>query len=391
MACGRFAAIPNVILIMSEFGQKRLHCLVAQLSDPWTTGGLHARPFLLIVEQIVLGNCVNQSVQYCTTADGAKIAFSVVGKGTPIVRTSHWLTHLEHDLKSPVWRHVIMGLAQHHQLVRYDARGEGMSDRSRIDVGFDTWMPDLEAVVDELNLHRFALFGCSQGAATAIAYAVKHPHRVSHLILYGGFAQGTRSWGSHEKAEEELALTRALVRQGWGKDHPSHRQWFTSRFIPDGTAEQYRWFNDMQRASATPEMAERHLVAVAELDVTPLLSQVTTPTLVLHSRGDAVAPFERGEELATKITGARLVPLEGNCHLFLAGTSAHRDFLTAVASFLGDPEPGATLPGTKTFEERLHEIVTKVEQNWMIKIAVLVGAMIGLVASARELWKLIGS
>ena len=334
---------------------------------------------------------MKQQIQYCTTSDGVRIAYAATGEGTPVIRTSHWLTHLEHDFTSPVWKHVMLALARHHRLVRYDPRGEGLSQRECADVGFDAWMKDLEAVVEATNFPRFALFGCSQGAATAIAYAVKHPDRVSHLILYGGFARGhLKRAGAPEAAQRGIELAKALIREGWGTRHAAHRQWFTSAFLPEGSADQYRWFNRLQQVSASPDIAARHLEATAALDVSALLEKVRTPTLVLHCRDDGVAPFELGTELAASIPGARLVPLAGENHLFLADSAAHRDFVHAVYDFLGDPEPPSHLPGTRSFWERIDHRIRTAEQYWLIKAALLIGAVIGLVLSVMQLLQAAG-
>jgi pimeloyl-ACP methyl ester carboxylesterase len=328
---------------------------------------------------------MKQRIRYCTTSDGVRIAFAATGEGSPVIRTSHWLTHLHHDFTSPVWKHVMIGLSAQHHLVRYDPRGEGMSQRDCADISFEGWMRDLEAVADATALPRFALFGCSQGAATAIAYAVRHPERVSHLILYGGFARGVMDRARPEGMDELLELATALVRQGWGRRHAAHRQWFTTSFLPEGSADQYRWFNKLQKVSASPEIAARHLETAARLDVTALLSQVKVPTLVLHCRDDCVVPFEHGEELAASIPGATLVPLEGENHLFLADSPAHRDFIHAVYDFLGDPPPRGHLPGTRSFWERVDHRIRSTEQNWLIKAALLIGAVIGLVLSVVQI------
>src|SRR5947209_922032 len=250
-----------------------------------------------------MGITLDQHIQYCTTRDSVRLAYSITGKGSPIVRPSHWLTHLQYDVKSPVFRHLIFALAQRHALVRFDARGEGMSQRDVEDISFERWVEDLECVVNELSLQRFALLGLSQAAAVAIAYAVRHPDRVSHLIIYGGFARGFLHRGETKKQKQLLGLSRRLVREGWGTDHEEYRQWFTSQFIPGGTAEQAHWFNELQRVSATAEVAERHLVASAAINVLDLLPKVTVPNLVLHCRWDARVPFACGEELAAGIAG----------------------------------------------------------------------------------------
>jgi pimeloyl-ACP methyl ester carboxylesterase len=331
---------------------------------------------------------MDQQIQYCTTLDGVRLAYAVTGKGSPIVRPSHWLTHLEYDLKSPVWLHLVLGLSQRHSLIRYDARGEGMSQRDVLDISFELWVSDLESIVDELALKKFTLLGVSQGASVAIAYAARYPKRVSHLILYGAYARGVLHQGNIEKQKKGLELGRTMIREGWGSDHDTYRQWFTSHFIPDGSAEHARWFNELERVSATPEVAEKHLVAAAEINVVDLLPKIAVPTLVLHCRGDLRIPFSNGEEIAAGIPGAKFVPLEGRNHLFLADEPAHRSFFEAVASFLGDPPIKGPLPGTMPRKERLEYAVKTIEQNWIIKIIILLAAITGVVIFFVEAWRM---
>lgn len=330
---------------------------------------------------------MDEQIQYCTTPDGVRLAYSVTGKGSPIVRPSHWLTHLEYDLKSPVWRHLVLGLSQRHSLVRFDARGEGMSQRDVVDVSFEKWVSDLETVVDKLALKKFVLLGISQSASVAIAYAVRHPERLSHLILYGGFARGSLHVGNSEKQRQLLELNQKIIRKGWGRDQDTYRQWFTSQFIPGGTAEQARWFNELERISATPEMAERHFAASTDINVVDLLHKVTVPTLVLHCRGDVAVRFQLSEEIAAGIPGAKFVPLEGKNHLFLAGEPAHRAFFDAVAAFLGDPPVKGVLPGTKGRKEKLEAMVTNIERNWIIKIIIIMAAVTGVALFIEEMWR----
>ena len=332
---------------------------------------------------------MDQQIQYCTTPDGVRLAFSVTGKGSPIVRPSHWLTHLEYDLKSPVWRHLVLGLSQRHSLVRFDARGEGMSQRDVTDISFERWVGDLETVVDKLGLERFTLLGISQSASVAIAYAARHPERLSHLILYGGFARGFLLQGDAVKQKQLLDLNRTMVREGWGSDHDTYRQWFTSQFIPGGTAEQARWFNELERVSATPDAAEKHLIASAGIDVAELLAKIRVPTLVMHCRGDLRVPFSYGEEIASGISDAKFVPLEGKNHLFLADEPAHRGFFDAVATFLGDPPIKGPLPGTKDRKQQFESAIEKVEKNWIMKIVIILAAITGLIIFGVEMWHIL--
>lgn len=283
----------------------------------------------------------------------------------------------------------MLGLSQRHSLVRYDARGEGMSQRDVADVTFERWVSDLETVVEKLALERFTLLGISQSASVAIAYAVRHPERVSQLILYGGFARGVLYQGEPEKQKKLLELNKTMVREGWGSDQDTYRQWFTSQFIPGGTAEQARWFNELERVCATPEGAERHLIAGAGINVVDLLPKVKAPTLVLHCRGDIRVPFSNGEELAAGIPGAKFVPLEGKNHLFLADEPAHRGFVDAVAAFLGDPPIKGPLPGTKNLQERLETAVAGIEKNWVVKIVVILAAITGIIIFGVEVWHML--
>lgn len=326
------------------------------------------------------------AIAYTTTRDGARIAYSSIGTGSPIIRTSHWMTHLQHDLKSPIWRHALQYLATHHELISYDSRGEGMSGRDVDTLSFEAWLADLDAVVEATGHERFILFGASQGAATAVAYAVRNPGRVTHLILYGGFADNRLRWD--DKASLDLACS--LIRHGWGSKHEAHRQWFTSRFLPEGSTDQFRHFNRMQELSATPEIAEKHLLAAAEIDVTPLLPKVRVPALVLHCEGDIVVPVECGRRMAAAIPGARFVPLPGRNHIFLAGSPAHREFAEAVADFLGDPPPPRNLPGTQSIHEKAGAAIGRFEGNWAIKLMILAGAVLGLALSLAQLSGMLG-
>jgi pimeloyl-ACP methyl ester carboxylesterase len=250
------------------------------------------------------------------------------------VKTGNWMTHLEYDLESPIWRHLYRELAKEHTLIRYDARGNGLSDRTPDDISFDSFVGDLETVVAAAKVERFALFGISQGCAVSIAYAVRHPERVSHLVLYGGFALGRnrRARSTAEKDEETAMQT--LMRLGWGKENPAFRQMFTSQFIPGATKEQADWYNELQRITVSPEVAVRSSEVGGEIDVTALLPRVSAPTLVMHARDDARVPFDAGRRMAAGIPGARFVTLEGRNHLFLETEPAFGQFLEHTRAFL---------------------------------------------------------
>jgi DNA-binding winged helix-turn-helix (wHTH) protein/pimeloyl-ACP methyl ester carboxylesterase len=275
----------------------------------------------------------HQEIHFCTASDGVRIAYALAGKGPPLVKAANWLNHLEYDWQSPVWSHLLHALAAEHRLIRYDERGNGLSDWDVKDISFDAFVRDLESVVDAAGLERFALLGLSQGCAVSIAYAVRHPERVSHLVLYGGYARGRRKRGSIRESQQADALL-TLMSQGWGQENPAFRHIFTSLFIPGGTTEQMRWFDDLQRVTASAENAVRIREAMNIIDVSDLLPRVSVPTLVMHCRSEAVIPFEEGRRLAAGIPGARFVALEGQNHLILENEPAWGRFLEEVEAFL---------------------------------------------------------
>jgi DNA-binding winged helix-turn-helix (wHTH) protein/pimeloyl-ACP methyl ester carboxylesterase len=276
---------------------------------------------------------LRQEVHFCTASDGTRIAYASVGRGPPIIKTANWLNHLEYDWESPVWSPLYRAIAADHRLVRYDARGNGLSDWDVQQLSFDAFLHDLETVVDAVGLERFVLFGISQGAAISVAYAVKNPGRVSHLVLHGGFVRGRKRRGSPEEVANSAAIVQ-LMRHGWGQENPAFRQLFTSLFIPGGSEAQVRWFNDLQRMTTSPENAVRLRQAVDDIEISHLLPQVRTPTLVLHCRGDAVQPFEEGKRLAAGIPGARFVALEGRNHLPLQGEPAWDRLVAEMRDFV---------------------------------------------------------
>jgi DNA-binding winged helix-turn-helix (wHTH) protein/pimeloyl-ACP methyl ester carboxylesterase len=272
---------------------------------------------------------LRQEIQFCTAPDGVRIAHAAVGQGPSLVKTANWLNHLDYDWHGPIWSHLLRALAGRYRLVRYDERGNGLSDWEVGDISLDAFVSDLETVVDAMGLETFPLLGISQGCAVSIAYAVRHPKRVTRLV----HARGRRKRGQPSEIESDALLT--LMRQGWGRENPAYRQIFTSQFIPGATAEQAHWFNALQRITTTPENAVRIRRALDDMDVTGLLSQIRVPTLVLHCRNDAVQPFEEGRRMAAGISGSRFVALEGNNHLILEHEPAWPRFLDEVTRFLG--------------------------------------------------------
>ncbi len=275
---------------------------------------------------------LKQEIRFCSASDGTMLAYSVTGTGPPLVKAANWLNHLEADLASPLWRHWITGLGAIRSLWRYDERGNGLSDWNA-PLNFEAFIDDLESVVDAAGLDRFDLLGISQGAAVAIAYAVRHPERVRKMHLWGGYALGWVHRGDAEEiARREMMLE--LTRQGWAMDNPAYRQMFTSLYLPEATKEQANWYNEMQRVTTSPENAVALQRVFGTIDVRDLLSKVTTPTLVGHSTRDAVVPFESGRALAARIPGAKFIAIESPNHLLLETDPGWPKYARIVEEFL---------------------------------------------------------
>jgi pimeloyl-ACP methyl ester carboxylesterase/DNA-binding CsgD family transcriptional regulator len=277
----------------------------------------------------------SQRIRYVRTGDGVQLAWAEAGTGPVLVKAANWLSHLEYEWESPVWRHWIRFFSSQFRFVRHDERGCGMTDWNVGDLSFERWAEDLEAVITAADLREpLALLGISQGAASCVAYAVKYPERVSHLLLYGAYARGTYRRGEPDKERLYRALI-DLVRLRWGNDNPAFRQVFTSRFIPGATDEQIGWFNDLCRKTTSPENAARLLEARAMIDITDLIGEVRVPTLVLHSRDDDVIPISEGHILAAGIPGAQFIELESKNHVLLENEPAWERFREEVLEFMG--------------------------------------------------------
>lgn len=285
-----------------------------------------------------------QSIRYLTTRDGVRLAWASMGQGPPLVKAANWLTHLRYDLESPIWRHWIHFLAGNFHFVRHDERGCGMTQWEVPELSLDRWVDDLEAVVDAAGITTPAAFlGISQGAATCIGYAIRHPERVSHLILYGGYATGWAKRGDEQGLRRFRAIVE-LIQLGWGTDNISFRQIFTSRFVPGASTHQLEWFNELCRRTTTPEIAAKLMLARSNIDVRPLLSQVKVPTLVIHAVGDEVTPLNASRELAAEIPNAEFVQLESRNHVLLEDESAWSQFKDIVLEFTGHRTQETSIP-----------------------------------------------
>ena len=283
---------------------------------------------------------LRQEIRFSVTEDGVRLAWASIGEGPPLVKASNWLTHLDFEWGSPIWQHWWTELSKHHRVIRYDERGNGMSQRDVPEVSFETWVRDLETVVDAAGLDRFSLLGISRGGAIAVAYAARHPERVSKLILYGAFPVGLYHYGSAEEIEARQALI-SLTRLGWGHHHPAFCRLFTNRFIPNSTPVHENWFDDLQRVSTSGENAARLLDVDSGIDVRPLLPQLRVPTLILHCDRDQVIVPERGRDLAARIPNARYVSLPSANHLLLADEPAWEMLLQEFSAFMGWREAAA--------------------------------------------------
>lgn len=306
---------------------------------------------------------MNQSIMFTRSRDGLRLAYATCGSGPPLVKAANWLSHLELDWQSPVWSPWFHFLARGSALLRYDARGCGLSDWNVTDLSLDAQVADLEAVVEAAGVDRFALLGISQGGAVAIEYACRHPERLSHLVLFGAFAKGWLVAG--EKVAQNAKALFDLIETGWGEDNPAFRQVFTSLFVPEGSAEQQRSFGEMMRLTSKPSVAADILRNYGVVNITTRLADVRTPTLVLHCQRDGCIPFALGRALAAGIQGARFVALDSRNHILLETEPAWSRFCEEIDSFLGrhpaaaGVDPGASSVRATVDTQRFEELTPK--------------------------------
>jgi pimeloyl-ACP methyl ester carboxylesterase/DNA-binding CsgD family transcriptional regulator len=281
---------------------------------------------------------VEQRVYFTNSFDGTRIAFAIAGNGPPLVKVANYMSHLEYAWDSPVWVHWLSELTRNHKLVHADERGTGLSDWDVADLSFDAWVRDLEAVVDAANLTRFPLFAMSQAGAVAVAYAARHPDKVSHLILHGAYARGWLNRDLTDAQIEEEKLLISLMRVGWGRENHAFRQVFATQLLPDATLEQLHALEEQMRISVSPDNAVRLESEMHRIDVRQLASQIKAPTLIFHSNGDEAVPFNEGRLLASLVPNAQFVALESRNHLLTENEPAWQKFLAAFRSFLSSDQ-----------------------------------------------------
>jgi pimeloyl-ACP methyl ester carboxylesterase/DNA-binding winged helix-turn-helix (wHTH) protein len=310
---------------------------------------VHGRGYRFVAEVVESGKAApaaypgasRQTIGFCRARDGVRLAYAVSGDGPPLVKAANWLSHLEYDWESPVWRHWWDGLSHAHRLVRYDERGCGLSDRDVDTYTMDAWVDDLATVidaagVDAAGVDRFDLLGISQGGAVALTYAAAHPERVRRLVLYGTYLQGRRARARTDEQVAEADLQIQLARVGWGRDDPSFRRVFAMQFMPNGSYDQWDEFAELQRRTTSTENAVRFMESYTTIDVSAVAPRVSVPTLVLHARDERRVPLEEGRRLAAAIPGSRFVTLDSANHILLADEPAWPRFLEEVEAFLAD-------------------------------------------------------
>jgi pimeloyl-ACP methyl ester carboxylesterase/DNA-binding CsgD family transcriptional regulator len=314
-------------------------------------------------------NTYSNITRFTHLGNGTRIAWTSHGRGPVLVRVAHWMTHVEADMQSPVWRPLITRIGQSMQMVSYDERGCGLSSSDSVALGLDAAVEELEAVIDASGHEQVALLGMSGSGAPAIAYAAKHPERVTHLVLLGAYACGLIHRSPTAEQLQMFDATLKLMELGWGRRHSAVQQFLTTSFIPDSTPEQAHAFTEQQRLSCDGSRAAAILNARAHLDVRSLLSQVSCPTLVLHCSGDMVVPIELGRTLAAQIKDARFETLASQNHIPLAPEPAFERFCVATHEFVVPPAHAALSGGKNAFTQRetqLMALVAKGQDNLQI-------------------------
>jgi pimeloyl-ACP methyl ester carboxylesterase/DNA-binding CsgD family transcriptional regulator len=278
---------------------------------------------------------MRQEIRFCTTTDGTRLAYAKVGQGLPLVKVGNWMSHLEYDWNSPVWKPWLENWSRFNTFYRYDPRGCGLSDWNVTNFSFDALVSDLETVVDAAGLEQFDLFSMSQGGCVSVAYAAKHPERVRKLVIYGGYLQGSLSGNPTSEEVEEAEVQLKLLKLSWGNENPAYRQVFTTFLLPEGTPEQFAWFNNLQLISTSPANAVELERSYNHVDVRELAKTIKVPTMVIHAKHDAAVTFRWGREAAGYIPGARFTILDSKNHVLLQTEPAWQYFWSEFYRFLG--------------------------------------------------------
>jgi pimeloyl-ACP methyl ester carboxylesterase/DNA-binding CsgD family transcriptional regulator len=277
---------------------------------------------------------VDQTIRIMNSFDGTKIAYAVSGSGPPLIEVAHFLSHLELEWKSPVYRHLLNELMRNHRLIRYDERGTGMSDWDVDDHSFEAWVRDLECLVDITKSKRFPLFGKSQAGTVAIAYAARHPEKVSHLILLGTYAVGSARQKLSQQQREELEAEAAMIKVGWDRINPAYRHYVATNEFPQGPIELVQEMEKLIQASSTADNIVKMVHTMQHVDVSELAKQIRVPTLIFHAIDDQICPFEQGRLLASLIPNAQFVALDTMNHLLVEGEPAWHKFQHHLRRFL---------------------------------------------------------
>jgi pimeloyl-ACP methyl ester carboxylesterase/DNA-binding CsgD family transcriptional regulator len=308
------------------------------------------------------GSRLRQRIHFCTASDGVRIAYARSGDGPPLVKTAGWLTHLENEWETPVWHHWLTELSSRNTLIRYDPRGSGLSDREVDTVDLDSWVRDLEAVVDAAGLERFPLLGNCQGGPVAVAYAARHPERVTRLIVLGSYVRGAFAGPADSRHFAEAQALERLIEVGWGHDVPAFRQVFSSLLMPGAPLDRINVMTELERVSTSARTAARFWHAFHSFDVTNEITQVKAESLVMHARGDAMVPFEEGRRVASLLPGARLVTLESRNHVLQENEPAWHQFVEELHRFLQEDDAGQN-NGLGQLTRREQEVLELVAQG----------------------------
>ena len=275
----------------------------------------------------------NQEIRYCSSKDNTIIAYAKLGNGPPLLKAPNFMSSLEHDWRSPIWMHLYRFLAEGNTLVRFDQRGNGSSDLDPLEITFNSFVEDMEAVVNESKIDKFPILGVSQGCAVSIAYAIRNPNKVSHLILIGGFARGKGQRGD-PSYEEKSKMEQTMILSGWEDENPAFRQYFTTSMIPEGSKEQMDSFNNIMKITTSAKNAAKISSVNDQIDVSDILLKLKVPTLIFHCTDDARVPISEGKFLAANIKNSKFIPIKSKNHVLLETEQGWDLFKDEVTKFL---------------------------------------------------------